>query len=226
MDKQRILFVDDEPAVLDGLRNALHKDRARWNMAFACGGEAALEELSTSRFHVVVSDMRMPGMDGARLLRRVTERYPWIARIVLSGQAEPAAVADVLPVMNQFLAKPCRATDLRSAIERGCRLGALLNELRGEPEPRTSAAAGGLPGAVALLCPVCRRCEAFEVPPRGVADLDAGGWGAPCPGHGGVECGSSRTITFLPAAEAPCDFVSLLRCEASRCPQRARTSAP
>lgn len=119
---RRILFVDDEPAVLEGLRNLFRKQRRHWEMVFAPGGMEALGELERTRFDVVVSDMRMPGIDGAELLRRVKDGYPSIARIVLSGHAEPEAVARVLPVADTYVSKPCDAEALRVAIEQGCAL--------------------------------------------------------------------------------------------------------
>jgi DNA-binding NarL/FixJ family response regulator len=124
--KRRILFVDDEPNVLDGLRNLLHKQRHQWEMLFASSGKAALEELALAPFDVIVSDMRMPGMDGAELLGRVRELYPQTARIVLSGHAERDAIARVVSVAHQFLSKPADANTVRVVIERTCRFQALM----------------------------------------------------------------------------------------------------
>jgi CheY-like chemotaxis protein len=62
--KMRILFVDDEPNILQGLQRMLRGMRQEWDMAFASGGEEALDVMSKSGFDVVVTDMRMPGMNG------------------------------------------------------------------------------------------------------------------------------------------------------------------
>jgi HD-like signal output (HDOD) protein len=124
----RILFVDDEQAVLDGLRNRLRKQRRSWDMVFALGGPAGLEELARAPFDVVVSDMRMPSMDGAALLQAVKEMYPSVARIVLTGHAEREAIERALPVAHQFLSKPCDGEVLKTVIERTCRLRALVND--------------------------------------------------------------------------------------------------
>ena len=94
MTKRRILFVDDEAKVLDGLRNLLRRQRHEWDMLFALSGAAALEELAKAPVDVIVSDMRMPGMDGAELLTRVRTLYPQTARIVLSGHAERGAILE------------------------------------------------------------------------------------------------------------------------------------
>ncbi|MEO8700106.1 MAG: HDOD domain-containing protein [Kofleriaceae bacterium] len=117
--KKRILFVDDEPAILAGLQNLLYKDRKRWSMVFAGGGEQAIHELQQQAFDVVVSDMRMPGMDGATLLNRIKDEFPATGRIMLSGHAEREAIVRALPALHQLLSKPCNADTLRSAIERG-----------------------------------------------------------------------------------------------------------
>jgi putative nucleotidyltransferase with HDIG domain len=128
MERKRILFVDDEAQVLGGLQDLLRKQRRNWEMVFALGGDVALEELRKAPFDVVVSDMRMPGMDGAELLRRVQQEYPIVARIVLSGYAERDAMVRALPVAHQFLSKPCDAEELRVVIDRACGLQALLHD--------------------------------------------------------------------------------------------------
>jgi HD-like signal output (HDOD) protein len=124
----RILFVDDEASILDGLQNLLRKQRHVWDMVFSLGGEAALAELRKGPFDVIVSDMRMPGMDGAALLTAVREAYPNVARIVLSGQAEREALARALPVAHQFLSKPCDGEILKIVIDRACKLQRLLQD--------------------------------------------------------------------------------------------------
>jgi DNA-binding NtrC family response regulator len=123
---KHILFVDDEQQILDGLKDLLRKQRKQWTMVFALGGEAALRELQQQPFDVVVSDMRMPGMDGATLLTRVKELYPSSARIILSGHAERDSIVRALPVAHQFLNKPCDAALLRMVVERACELQRLL----------------------------------------------------------------------------------------------------
>ncbi len=123
---KRILFVDDESKVLDGLRRMLYAQRRRWEMEFALGGEAALEACEPKPFDVVVSDMRMPGMDGAALLEQIRQRYPSSARVILSGYSEPALSTKAVSVAHRFLAKPCNAIELQSIIERLCALQDLL----------------------------------------------------------------------------------------------------
>ena len=125
---RRVLFVDDEPRMLDGLRRMLRSQRNEWDMAFAPGGEAALAIMEATPFDVIVSDMRMPEMDGAALLTQVRNLYPQVVRIVLSGHTELSTALRVVPVAHQFLAKPCDAGTLRVAVERACHLKGLLSD--------------------------------------------------------------------------------------------------
>ncbi len=124
----RVLFVDDETAILEGLRNRLRGLRRAWKMTFTTGAEAALAELSRREYDVIVTDMRMPGMDGATLLQRVRATYPQMVRIVLSGQTGKECLLRVLPIAHRFLAKPCETADLEAAVERGQSLQARLND--------------------------------------------------------------------------------------------------
>jgi putative nucleotidyltransferase with HDIG domain len=126
--KRRILFVDDEQAILDGLRNRLRRKRDLWDMHFALGGKEALVKLADSSFDVLVTDMRMPGMDGATLLKEVQVRYPDVVRIVLSGHAEFEAALRAVPVAHQFIAKPCDPGVLENVVERACQLQKLVSD--------------------------------------------------------------------------------------------------
>jgi HD-like signal output (HDOD) protein len=124
---KRILFVDDEMKILEGLQRMLRPERHRWDMAFAPGGAAALSMLEAAPFDVIISDMRMPGMDGAALLKIVRSKYPNILRIILSGYSEQAAAFNAVSVAHQFLVKPCDQDALRLAIERATSLNEVLN---------------------------------------------------------------------------------------------------
>jgi response regulator RpfG family c-di-GMP phosphodiesterase len=139
-NRLRILFVDDERQVLDGLRNLLRRERNRWDLVFAVGGQAALDAFHERPFDVVVSDMRMPGIDGPALLAQIKREHPATVRVILSGQADREAVLRAIPSAQQFLAKPCSEPTLRRTLERIERLGRLV------ANPAVRASIGGLNG--------------------------------------------------------------------------------
>jgi len=126
----RVLFVDDEQNILDGLRNLLRKQRKQWEMVFALGAEAALSEMAKAPFDVVVTDIRMPGMDGVTLLEKVRDLYPGTARLVLSGHGEKEQLLRAFTVAQQFLSKPCDAERLKNVLEQACGLRGLLADDR------------------------------------------------------------------------------------------------
>ncbi len=128
MMKRRVLFVDDDPNVLAGLRQRLRRQRDKWDMTFVEGGERAVATLAESAVDVIVSDMRMPGMDGVALLKRVQEEHPEVVRIVLSGHAEMEAAMRAVPVAHQFLSKPCEAGVIEEVVERACFLQDVVND--------------------------------------------------------------------------------------------------
>lgn len=127
---KRVLFVDDERALLDGLRGRLRNLRTHWEMVFVESGARAITELEQRAFDVIVSDMRMPGMDGAQLLATVSERWPETARIIFSGYSDEEYAGRLLTVAHQYLSKPCEAQQIENAIERCVRLHELLVEPR------------------------------------------------------------------------------------------------
>jgi HD-like signal output (HDOD) protein/ActR/RegA family two-component response regulator len=125
---KRILFVDDEPKILEGLQRMLRPMRESWEMNFANNGEAALTQLREGKFDVVVTDMRMPGMDGAALLSEVRLEYPHMVRIVLSGHSDEQLILSSVGQAHQYLSKPCEADLLKDTIGRACALRDLLSD--------------------------------------------------------------------------------------------------
>jgi HD-like signal output (HDOD) protein/ActR/RegA family two-component response regulator len=126
----RILFVDDEQRILDGLRLSLRTKRKVWDMAFAPGGQEALAELERNPADIVVSDMRMPRMDGSELLSRVAKLCPGAARIVLSGHMDEAAAMRAAGVAHRYLTKPCPTEMMEATLTRTFELQALLRDDR------------------------------------------------------------------------------------------------
>jgi len=138
----RVLFVDDEPNILQGLQRLLRPMRREWEMSFALGPREAMALFDQAPFDVVVSDMRMPEMTGTELLGRIRDINPAVARIVLSGHSQLESAVRSAGIAHQFLAKPCDAEALRETILRVLALRKLLHD----PElTRLVAGIGSLP---------------------------------------------------------------------------------
>jgi response regulator RpfG family c-di-GMP phosphodiesterase len=115
----KILFVDDEPAVLDGYRRMLHRE---FEVDTAVGGELGLKTIHESGpYSVVISDMRMPGMNGAEFLSQVRQKSPETVRMLLTGGTDLNAAIDAVNEGNifRFLTKPCTKETLVEAIHIG-----------------------------------------------------------------------------------------------------------
>jgi HD-like signal output (HDOD) protein/CheY-like chemotaxis protein len=117
-----LLLVDDEPLVLSGLRRSLHSMLDEWTMEYAVGGEAALDAMDRHPFDVVVTDMRMPGMDGAQLLNEVRRRSPLTVRVALSGQCDRETIMSAVGSTHQYISKPCDARELKATINHAIEL--------------------------------------------------------------------------------------------------------
>ena len=115
---KNILFVDDERDLLDSLKARLYKHRHDWDMKFVLSGDAAISALEEQNFDLVVSDVRMPGMDGGQLLTVVKQRWPMAMRIIVSGYSDPVQAVRLTSLAHQYVAKPCDGRELENIIER------------------------------------------------------------------------------------------------------------
>jgi CheY-like chemotaxis protein len=155
--KDRVLFVDDEPNVLDGIRRQL---RNRVDIETATSGAAGLDIIrAQGPFAVVVSDMRMPEMDGARFLARVNEIAPQTVRMVLSGQAD---LESTIAAVNEgrvfrFLLKPCNAETLFGVIKNGIDQYRLVHAEKHLLENTLNATVQVLFNVLGLINPVAQR---------------------------------------------------------------------
>ncbi|MBN1347256.1 MAG: HDOD domain-containing protein [Phycisphaerae bacterium] len=154
--KQRVLFVDDEPNVLEGLRRMLRPMRREWEIAFAGSGDQALAMLAQWPFDVVVSDIQMPGMNGVELLGRVRREYPNIVCMALSGESAKESVLDFVGPIHQYLPKPFDADSLKFALSR---IGALRRLLSVEKLRTTVAKLEKLPSLPALFRDLMKQFE-------------------------------------------------------------------
>lgn len=168
MTKTRVMFVDDEENVLSGLRRMLRSQRQVWDMQFAHGGANALEKLAEQPVDVLVSDMRMPGIDGAELLSRVAQLYPDTVRLVLSGQSEHEKIFRAIGPAHQFMSKPCESEVLINTIQRAC---GLQERLKKDSLKQVSAKIKTLPSLPSIYCDLVNELKSDEVSIDRVADI-------------------------------------------------------
>ena len=136
-ERKQILFVDDEPAILNSLRRILHRKRDMWDMTFLDCPQAALAELLRTDFDAVVTDVQMPGMDGLQLLRRLrqTERTRDVPVVVLTGLADRGLKRKALDLgATDLLNKPVEAEDLVARLRSVLHLKACQDELKCQNE--------------------------------------------------------------------------------------------
>jgi len=112
----RILLVDDEPNVLSSLRRVFRREN--YQIETALNGKEALQLLSQNEFQLMISDFKMPHMDGAVLLKEVKKLYPEIIRIMLTGYADTDAVMGAINegAVYKFILKPWNDDDLRVTV--------------------------------------------------------------------------------------------------------------
>jgi len=124
----RVIFIDDEPNILSGLRRILRPLREEWDMVFVESGQQALESLADAPCDVIVSDMKMPGMDGAQLLSEIKHLYPESIRIALSGETDSHMIYRCVQHAHQYLSKPCDADTLVATVKRAYALRNLMKD--------------------------------------------------------------------------------------------------
>jgi HD-like signal output (HDOD) protein len=163
-----VLFVDDDANVGAGQQRTLRSMRALWDMRFALSGIEALEMMRQAPVDVIVTDMRMPGMDGSQLLTEVVRRHPEIVRIVLSGQCDRQAALSAVGPAHLFLSKPCDSFRLIEVIQRVYRLRSVL---AGSRVANVVSGMGALPSPPKLQLELRDAFNAAEPSVQAIAEI-------------------------------------------------------
>ena len=166
--KRRIIFVDDEPMVLKGLQRTLRKMRGEWEMTFTSSSKEALDILGSGSFDVIVSDLRMPEMDGMQLLAEVKSKHPQVVRIILSGQVEQESTFKSVQVAHQSLSKPCDADILKHTLNK---LFGLRNLLEDESIKRIVSQTETLPSLPEVYTEVISELQSSDPSVKKVGEI-------------------------------------------------------
>jgi HD-like signal output (HDOD) protein len=161
----RILFVDDEPNILQSLRRALHANSSKWSMRFAGSAAEALQALGTEQFDVIATDLQMPGVDGVQLLATVMTKWPSMLRIITSGSCERRSAVGAARVAHQFLSKPYTTDTLQEAIDRAMRARHLFQD------PALAGLVPGLDRLPTLPDNYARLTEALRDPSKSLQEI-------------------------------------------------------
>ncbi|MBD3337203.1 MAG: HDOD domain-containing protein [Candidatus Eisenbacteria bacterium] len=168
MTKKSVIFVDDQPNVLEALRRTLRSMRNDWDMRFAGSGKEALNLLDQHPSDVIITDMRMPEMGGEELLMKVKDLYPETIRLVLSGQSTRDAVMKAMSITHDFLPKPCEGKVIRATLEQ---VGSIVDDLRNPALRSIIGKLGDLPSRPETFAKLVETLKSQDVTPRELAGL-------------------------------------------------------
>ncbi len=116
--KKNVLVVDDEPKVLQTLRHLLSSMGEDWQFEFMESGFQALQLMAVQPFHIIISDLEMPGMNGEQLLTAVKQRHPHTARIILCWNDERPTLLRLFGTAHEYLIKPCDPKVIQETLNR------------------------------------------------------------------------------------------------------------
>lgn len=166
--KENVLFVDDDPMLLAGLKRMLRPMQKEWEMTFVDSPREAIRQMERLCFDVVVVDMRMPEIDGAQLLEEVRRLCPKSVRIVLSGQADLETIFRAVGPAHQYLAKPCDTDTLKAIIRRAVEL---RDSIRSVALREGVSTLCSLPSSAAVLRRLSAALQAPEVSLEAITEV-------------------------------------------------------
>ncbi len=168
--RPRLLFVDDEPQVLKMLQLMLKSMSGEWDLEFAGDGADALSRMEARSFDIIVSDMRMPGMNGAELLNEVMKRHPRTARIILSGYADEDLVMRCIGSTHHYLVKPFDLALLKATLKR---INTLNDRLNNESLRKLVGSIRCLPSVPEVYVQIIEALQQPDCPIQSIAEMIA-----------------------------------------------------
>lgn len=133
-----IVFLDDDPRFLSGMRRALNKHKREWNLEFVTSAEVAFSRFDGRRIDILVSDHDMPGVKGDTVMETVRHRWPSTVRVMLTGRPIQSVAASLMGVAHRTFSKPCNVDQLAQYLSR------TLNSARALKNPLVADLISGL----------------------------------------------------------------------------------
>lgn len=168
MSKKRILFVDDDPAVLKLVKAKLGSQLNEWEMSFANDGQKALALMEKTGFDAVVSDIELPKMTGVELLNQVLKRYPHVVRILHSAQTNLEVSFESIDASHQYLVKPWGFKQLKATL---CQAFALQDALHNETLKDLVTKLPSLPSLPSTYLELMEELQSEEPSPSKVGEI-------------------------------------------------------
>ena len=162
-----VLFVDDQPEVLAGLRTSLHRERRHFISHFATDADAASTALAEHPITVLVTDLKMPSTDGIEVLHRTARDHPDVVRYVLTGDGKDM-IMEALPKAHRCLTKPCNREQLLGALHEAVRFRRLITD---PAIQQAVTGLGSLPSTPAMYARIMELCADDGASAEDVADL-------------------------------------------------------
>lgn len=125
---RQILFVDDDAYILKGYQRSLETYVENWDVYFCTSALEAINVMNKQPIDALITDLRMPGMDGIALLEQVIMSRPSVIRLILSGNVEEPDSFRAASLAHQLVAKPCDIQKIHSIVEETCRLRDTLSD--------------------------------------------------------------------------------------------------
>jgi putative nucleotidyltransferase with HDIG domain len=166
--KKRLLFVDDDTNVLEGLRRVLRNRQDDWDMYFASSGAEALATMDATPIDIILADLGMPDMNGIQLLEQVMGRHPNVIRMIFTGRPESDLIAKSLAVTHQFLPMPCNPEILISIISQAAESKTFLQN---ENLKNLVSRLGALPSVPALYKEICTELQSPDASLNRVGEI-------------------------------------------------------
>lgn len=166
---KRILLVDDDASALQSARRMLRSACREWDVQLAENAQQALDLMADGdAFDLVVSELRLPGMDGVQFLGIVRDRFPLTARFALSGRADSESLLKVAAVSQQFVSKPCDPRFLASLVARTL---AIRDHLHSPEMRKMLLSIGSLPSVPALYKAILDEIQSSDPSVRKVGEI-------------------------------------------------------
>jgi len=170
MKTRRVLFVDDDAMLIRGLKRSAEEFLEDWDIEFVTSGMEAVKLFSKRSYDAIITDLRMPDMDGIQLLEFVRREYPFTMRFILSGNTKDAPMMQSIQLVHQIIPKPCDVEKMRVIVDRCFKLRDIFTDAN---LVKVITGISNLPSVPSVYVALLEYLQSEDPNPQDVGDLIA-----------------------------------------------------